>query len=89
MDSEANNNSANKEQKITLKYQSFDISIKEKIFSIEISTDEKEEAESILIKGYEKSNVSKFIYSNSFNSKKLLEMSKAFKICDGFSEIIQ
>ena len=87
MDSEANNNSANKEQKTTLKYQSFDISIKEKIFSIEISTVEKEEAESILIKGYEKSNVSKFIYSNSFNSKKLLEMSKAFKICDGFSEI--
>ena len=70
-----------------IKYQSFDISLKEKLFSIEISIDEKKEL--ISFKGYEKSNVSKFIYTNNYNSKKLLEMSKTFKICDDFKEIYE
>ena len=49
------------------KEQSFDISFKDKLFSIEISTGKKEEMEYILFKGYEKSKVSKYIYSNDFN----------------------
>ena len=87
MEKTETNNSINQEQKSNLKIQSFDISLKEKLFSIEISIDEKEE--NILFKGYEKSNVSKFIYKNTYNSKKLLEISKTFKICDDFKEIYE
>lgn len=76
MEKTETNNSINQEQKSNLKIQSFDISLKEKLFSIEISIDEKKE--NILFKGYEKSNVSKFIYKNIYNSKKLLEISKTF-----------
>ena len=87
MEKTETNNSINQEQKSNLKIQSFDISLEEKLFSIEISIDEKEE--NILFKGYEKSNVSKFIYKNTYNSKKLLEISKTFKICDDFKEIYE
>ena len=69
------------------KYYSFEISFEKELFSIEISTEEKEKSEFIIFKAYEKSNVSKFIYSNKYDSKQCLEMSKAFKICDNFNEI--
>ena len=69
------------------KEQLFDISFKEKLFSIEISTGKKEEMEFISLKGYEKSNVSKYIYFSTYTSKQLIEMGKAFKVCDDFSEI--
>ena len=71
----------------TSKEQSFDIFFEDKLFSIEISTGKKEEIDFILLKGYEKSIMSKYIYLNTFTSKQLKEMSKAFKICDDFSEI--
>ena len=71
----------------SLKYYSFEISFEKELFSIEISTEEKEKSEFIIFKAYEKSNVSKFIYSNKYDSKQCLEMSKAFKICDNFNEI--
>ena len=71
----------------TSKEQSFDIFFEDKLFSIEISTGKKEEIYFILLKGYEKSIMSKYIYLNTFTSKQLKEMSKAFKICDDFSEI--
>ena len=67
--------------------QSFDISFKNKLFSIEISTGKKEEMEYILFKGYEKSTVSKFIYSKDYTSDELKKMSKSFKIFDDFTEI--
>ena len=41
MEKTETNNSINQEQKSNLKIQSFDISLKEKLFSIEISIDEK------------------------------------------------
>ena len=71
----------------TSKEKSFDIFFEDKLFSIEISTGKKEEIDFILLKGYEKYIMSKYIYLNTFTSKQLKEMSKAFKICDDFSEI--
>ena len=83
---EPNNNQNDKENN-SPKYYSFEISCEKELFSIEISTEEKEKSECIIFKAYEKSNVSKFIYSNRYDSKQCLEMSKAFKICDNFNEI--
>lgn len=80
-----------KELTISSLYQSFDIPYNNKVFSIEISVgqsvEQKENEGHILFKGYEKSNVTRFFYSNSFNMKELLNMSKAFKICDDINEI--
>lgn len=86
---ENNSNEIKMSQKPINLLESFDISFEDRHFSIELSTGEKEKSEAIIFKAYEKSNVSKFIFTNSFSKTQILETSKAFKICDDFSEILE
>ena len=70
-------------------HQFFDINSENKQYSIEIYMETNEKKEYIIIKGYEKESISNFIYKNSFNLNQLVNMSKAFKICDNLNEAFE
>ena len=67
-------------------HKSFDVNYEKKIFSIDISKEEKEKKESIIFQAYEKTSVSNIVYTNTFNFDHFLKISKAFKMCDNFNE---
>lgn len=75
-----------KKKELKMNAESFDINCDNKLFTIEIYM---RENESLIFEGYEKTSISKYIYKSSFKLKKLLDMSKVFKICDDLNEVFQ